>query len=142
MTRKRMQLVAAPAGPSEPPPAATITFNVQQLSAAALRQLLSEAEQREAAALQLERERLQVERRARLTLADDVPDHLRSIARQLPAVMTADQAARVLGVCTRTVRRWAARGLIISSAPSDTARLMFTRDAVVGFLANTSRRAR
>jgi excisionase family DNA binding protein len=116
-------------------------IDVNALSVATLRQLLSEAETRERQSLTRERAELERERAKMQSAlgngadpAVGLPVHLRSIARAMPPVLTARQVRNVLKVSAKTLRKWIEDGKLTASQHGDHGRLLITRDAVLQLL--------
>jgi excisionase family DNA binding protein len=121
-------------------------IDVNALSVATLRQLLSEAETRERHDLErtrteLERERVKMQtEHGQADPAAGLPVHLRSIARALPPVLTARQVRNVLKVSAKTLRKWIEDGKLTASQHGDHGRLLITRDAVLQLLGSENGR--
>jgi hypothetical protein len=96
-------------------------IDLKTLSAATLRQLLSEAEARERH--DFERERLDP--------AHGLPVHLRSIARALPPVLSARQARNVFKVSAITLRRWIETGKLNATQHGEHGKVLITRDSIL-----------
>jgi hypothetical protein len=107
-------------------------IDVKTLSAATLRQLLSEAETREGNSV----DHALVESDP----AQGLPVHLRSIARALPPILSMRECGSVLKVAPITLKRWIKQGKLTKVQSEPHGKVFITRDAVLQLLGSENAR--